>query len=145
MFPLQNTKTVNVLAQASVATDATATGVIDALGFDEVAVDVFLDSAGSTTSNPAVLALAECDTSNGTFTNITGLVGDATDGFTIPAVSGSLATMVRLNVDMRSRHRWLKLSITPGGASQVVGATAVLGKAEDSTEARSGMAAVADA
>lgn len=145
MFPLQNTKTVNVVAQTSTATNATTTGLVDTLGFDSVAVDSFLDSAAATSSNPATLKLQECDTSNGTFADITGLVGDATDGFTIPAADTANAQIVRMNVDMRGRKRYLKWLCTPGGATQIVGATAVLGKAEDSSVARAAMAAVADA
>jgi len=145
MFPLQNTKTVNIVAQAQFTTSQSATGLIDTLGFDEVAVDVFLDSAGATSSNPATLKLQECDTSNGSFANITGLVGDATDGFTIPLADTAAAQIVRMNCDTRHRKRYLKLIATPDGAAQIIGATAVLGKAGDSTVARAAQAAVADA
>jgi hypothetical protein len=145
MFPLQNTATKNVIAQASTATNATASGVVDTLGFDEVAIDAFLDSAAATSSNPSVLKVQHCDTSDGTFNDITGLVGDATDGFTVPAADTADPQIVRMNVDKRSRRRWLKVLITPAGAAQVVGATAVCGKAGDSTIARAAMAAVADA
>jgi hypothetical protein len=145
MFPLQNTATKNVIAQASTATNATASGVVDTLGFDEVAIDAFLDSAAATSSNPSVLKVQHCDTSDGTFNDITGLVGDATDGFAVPAADTANPQIVRLNVDKRSRRRWLKVLITPAGAAQVVGATAVCGKAGDSTIARAAMAAVADA
>lgn len=145
MFPLQDTVTKNVIAQTSTATNATATGLIDTLGYESVAVDAFLDSAAATSSNPSVLKLAECDTSNGTFADITGLEGDATDGFTIPVADTANAQIVRLNCDLRARKRYLKVYITPAGAAQIVGATAVLGKAKDSTVARAAQAAVASA
>jgi len=144
MFPLQNTKTVNVVAQAQIATNGSATGLVDTLGFDEVAVDVFLDSAASTSNNPVTLKLQECDTSNGTYADITGLVGDATDGFTVPAADTANAQIVRMNVDVRARKRYLKLIATPGTAAQIIGATAVLGKAEQSSTGRAAMAAVVD-
>ncbi len=144
MFPLQNTLSANIVAQASVATNASATGVLDTLGYDHASVDVFLDSAAAVSSNPVTLKLADCDTSNGTFVDITGLVGDATDGFTVPNADTANAQIVRLNCDMRHRNRWLQVTVTPETA-QVIGATAVLSKAGDSTVARAAQAAVADA
>ena len=40
-----------------------------------------------------------------------------------------------MNVDCRARKRYLKVTITPAGTTQIVAATAVLGKAKDSTAA----------
>lgn len=141
MFPLQNTLAKNIVAQTSTATNATASGLVDTLGFDSVSVQVFLDSQAATSSNPATLKLQECDTSNGTFADITGLVGDATDGFTIPVADAANPQVLQLHVDMRHRKRYLKLLVTPAGTAQVVGATAVLGKAEQ-TPASSTIGAV---
>jgi hypothetical protein len=136
MFPLQNSGSVAVIKPASVASSATSTGVIDRMGYDEVKVVVLLDSAASTASNPVVLKLSESDDAT-TYTDITAFVGDATDGFTIPAVSATLPTVVELNVDARSRGRYLKLSVTPStSGAMILGATAILGKAKDSTVAR---------
>lgn len=141
MFPLQNCGSVAVIKPASVASSATSTGVIDRLGYDEVKVQVLLDSAASTASNPAVLKLSESDDAT-TYTDITAFVGDATDGFTIPAVSATLPTVVEMNVDCRARKRYLKLSVTPStSGAMILGATAVLGKAKDSTTARAEAAA----
>lgn len=139
MIHLQNAATVNVLKQTSTATSATATGVIDALGFDHVAVDFWNDSAANATNNPSAMWVCECDTSNGTFVAITGAAGDATDGFTIGAVSTSVPTVHRVNVGMKGRRRWLQAGITPGGATTIVGITAVLSRAEDSTVAAAKM------
>ena len=131
MFPLQACEGVAVIKPQSVATTATVTGNIDTLGYDEVKVCVLLDSSASTSNNPATLKLSESDDTVVTnFADITGLEGDATDGFTIPAVSASLPTVVDLNVDCRARKRYLKLTLTTGGATMIVGATAALGKAE---------------
>lgn len=136
MFPLQNAKGVAVIKPQSVATTATATGTIDTLGYESVKVSVLLDSAASTTSNPVTLKLSESDDTEATnFSDITGFEGDATDGFTIPAVSATLPTVVTLDVDSRARKRYLKVTLTPGGAAQLVGATAVLGKAKESASA----------
>ena len=136
MFPLQNTGLVSVITPTSTATTATSTGNIDMLGYESVLVAVHLNSQAATSSNPATLKLSESDdTVVSNFADITGFVGDATDGFTIPAVSASLGTVVQMNVDCRARKRYLKVTITPAGTTQIVAATAVLGKAKDSTAA----------
>jgi hypothetical protein len=136
---MQNAATVNVAKQASTATNATLTGVIDTLGYDHVSVDFWNDSAAAATNNPSAMWVCECDTSDGTFAAITGAAGDATDGFTIGAISTSVPTMHRVNVSTRCRKRWLKAGITPGGAATIVGITAVLSKAESSTDAAADM------
>lgn len=137
MFPLQNTKSVNVLKQASFTTSQSATGVIDTLGFDEVAVDIWLDTAASTSNVLTVLKLSECDTSNGSYSDIDALTGGT--GFTIPtAANTSIAEIYRLNVDCRGKKRWLKPTVTAGNAALIMGVTATLGRAEVASEARSG-------
>lgn len=144
MMPLQNVKTVSVIKPQSVATNATATGVIDRLGYDEVAINVHLDTAAATSSNPAVLKVGEGDTSTA-FTDITALVGDGQGGFTIPAADTSAPQIIRLNLDARARKRYLQVSLTSAGAAQLAGVTADLNKADDTTVARAGMALVANA
>jgi hypothetical protein len=134
MFPLQVAAGAALIKPQSVASTATVTGVLDTLGYDEVKVCVLLDSAATTSDNPSTLKLSESDDLT-TYADITGLEGDATDGFTIPLVSGTLPTVVDLNVDCRARKRYLKLTLTPGEATMIVGATAVLGKAEQSPTA----------
>ena len=144
MMPLQNTATVVAIKPQSVTSGATASGIIDRLGFEEAAVDVILDSQGSTTSNPSVLKLQQSDITDATgFADITGFVGDATNGFTIPA-AGTAATIVRMNVDCRSRKRYLKVLVSPDGATQLLSAVATLGKAKTSSVARAAMSGVVD-
>lgn len=145
MMPLQNTATKVAIKPQSVTSGATATGIVDTLGYAEAAVDFILDSQASTTSNPSVLKLQEGATTDATaFADITGLVGDATNGFTIPA-AGASATIVRLNVDLRARKRYLRAVVSPDGATQLLAAVATLGKAKDSTVARAEMSGVKDA
>jgi hypothetical protein len=134
MFPLQNAGSVAVIKPASVATNATSTGVIDTLGYEEVKVCILLDSAASTSNNPVVLSLTESDDAT-TYAAIAAFTGDATDGFTIPNADTANPQVVELNVDCRARKRYLKVNVTPGTAAQLVGAVAVLGKAKDSTAA----------
>lgn len=134
MFPLQNAGSVAVIAPASTATNATASGVIDTMGYEEVKVCVLLDSAASTSNNPVTLSLTESDDAT-TYVAIAAFTGDATDGFTIPNADSVNPQVVELNVDSRARKRYLKVTVTPGTAAQIVGAVAVLGKAKDSTVA----------
>lgn len=145
MMPLQNTATKVAIKPQSVATNATAFGYVDTLGYDEAAVDVILDSAAATSSNPAVCKLSESDDTETTnFADITGFVGDATDGFTVPAADTANPQIVRLNVDLRARKRYLGVSLTSAGAAQQAAAVVTLGKAADSTTARAAMAEVVD-
>lgn len=139
MIPLQNAATVNIIKQTSTASTATTTGTVDTLGFDHVSVDFWADSAAAATSNPSAMWVCECDTSNGTFVAITGAAGDATDGFTIGAISTSVPTIHRVNVATKGRKRYLQAGITPGGATTIVGITAILSRAEDSTMAAAKM------
>jgi len=134
MFPLQNAGSVAVIAPASTATNATASGVIDTLGYEEVKVCVLLDSAASTSNNPVTLSLTESDDAT-TYSAIAAFTGDATNGFTIPNADTANPQVVEMNVDCRARKRYLKVLVTPGTAAQIVGATAVVGKAKDSTVA----------
>lgn len=140
MIPLQNAATVNVFKQTSIASNVTtASGVIDTLGFDEVGVDFWNDSVAAATNKPTAMWVCECDTSNGVFVAITGAIGDATDGFTIGACSASLPTIHRVNVGVKQRKRYLGAGITPGVATTIVGITAVLSRAIDSTVAAAKM------
>ncbi len=141
MLSLQASGSVNMLKQTSTATNATATANLDTLGYDEVKIQVFLDSAAAVSSNPAVLQLSESDDTVVTnFATFTGSVGD-TD-FTIPNADTASPQIAEFNVDTRARKRYLRLSVTPAGAAQIVGATAVVGRAESTTTAASNAALV---
>jgi hypothetical protein len=144
MMPLQNTATFVAIKPQSVTSGATATGYVDCLNAADVAIDVILDSQSSTTSNPSVLKISQSDITDATgFADITGLVGDATDGFVIPA-AGTAATIVRLNVNARSRKRYLKVTVSPDGAAQILAATMTLGRLKDSTAGRAGQSRTVD-
>lgn len=141
-----NDKGVVVLKPQSVATTATATGNIDTIGFKRVSIDVLLDSAADTTNNPAVLKLSESDdTVASNFADITGFVGDGAGGFTVPAADTQTPQIVRFNVDLNTnRKRYLKLSLKPAGAAQLVAASARLSRAAEvpDTDAEMGCAEV---
>ena len=119
----QNVKTVT-LAPASVATNATATLIVDTRGFAN-AQFVVLPQTASANTRMLTLAIAQGDTT-AAFTNVSGYVGgtNSDNGFTFPLETPTAATAVQplvLNVDLLGRQRYLRLSYTPG-ATQVVGA-----------------------
>ena len=130
MNSLELTKTVASIGTADTATDATFTHSIDTLGFDYASVDVVFEAGTAATQDLAlVLTVGESD-DNTTFTNITEFVGGGTGGFTIPTSSlTGAANIVRFNVDMRGKKRYLKVNATPAFATRVV-SVARLGKAE---------------
>lgn len=145
MMPLQNTATKIAIKPQSVTSGATASGYVDCLGFEEAAVDVMLDSQSAVSSNPSVLKLSHSEITDATgFANITGFVGDATDGFVVPNADTANPQVVRLNLDLRGRRRYLKVTVSPDGATQLLGAAVTLARAGDSTVARATMAKVVD-
>jgi len=121
----------------STTSGATATGVIDTLGFDEAMIVALLNTQAATSSNPSVLKLTESDDAT-TYVAIAGFTGDATDGFTVPAAGTALGAgcTMPFYVDLKKRKRYLKVTISPDGATQIVGAVAIMGRAEDSTVAK---------
>lgn len=143
MMPLQNTATKVVIAGVSVSAAATVTGVVDTLGFDECAIDVELDSQAATSNNPTTMKLSESDDLT-TYADIAAFTGDATDGFAISAISSTAVNVTRMNVDLRARKRYLKVTVAPLGTTGVISVRATLGKAGDSTIARAAMQQVVD-
>ena len=145
MMPLQNTATKVMIAAISKSSGATATGYVDTRGWDEVAVDIQMDSQASTTSNPSLLSLTESeDTVVSNASAISAFTGDATNGFTVGPADSVLPYITRLNVDLRGRKRYLHLTINPTGTTGIVSAHAVLGKAGDSTISRAAIKQVVD-
>ena len=100
-----------VLASVPTAVGSSAvTLTIDSLGYDYASVSV-LRASNASTVFASVLKVEESD-DNSTYSNVTGLVG-GTD-FTIPTVSDTAsAAIVKLDVDTKSRKRYLKVTATP--------------------------------
>lgn len=136
MMPLQRTATFVAIKPQSVATNATATGQVDCLGYSEAAVDFILDSQASTTSKPAVMKLQDSDTTDATnFADITAFVGGGVGGFTIPN-AGAAANNQRIHVDLKRRKRWLRAVFTSGDAAQIMAVAVTLGNPENSVVAK---------
>lgn len=146
MNHLESTKTVAKLGTADTTTAQTFTSSIDTLGYDYASIDVVFEANAATTDAVATaLKLGQSDTNAATaFTDITAFVGGGSGGFTIPTTSLTGASnVVRFNVDMRGKKRYLNVSATPVAAS-VVCAVARLGKAEvgPANASEAGVAAV---
>lgn len=109
-------KTDVFLQTTSLTNGATGTANLDTMGFDAVSIDLISTTSDNTTNNPSVLKFSESDDTVVTnFADITALVGDGTGGYVIPAWHTNTATAktVTYNIDLRTRKRYLKLTISP--------------------------------
>jgi len=131
MNALEGSKTAAKLSSGDIATNATHQHAIDTLGFDYASIDVCFEpvaAAGTNSSVAIALTLQQGDTTS-SYTDVTGFVGGTS--FTIPTPSDTESTsVVRFNVDMRGKKRYLNVYATPNAASPVV-SVARLGKPEE--------------
>lgn len=119
-------KQVIAINGASTTNAATASGNIDTLGFEYVSIDVTTTTSNAATNNPSVLKISESDDTVVTnFADITAFVGDGVGGFTVPNSVTSGVWGVKLNVDLRARKRYLKVTVSPL-TTQVISAVANL-------------------
>lgn len=130
MNHLESTKTAANIGTSDTATNATFTHSIDTLGYDYASIDVVFEATASATGAAATaIKLGQGDTSTA-YTDITAFVGGGSGGFTIPGTSLTNASnIVRFNVDMRGKKRYLQVSATPIAAS-VICSVARLGKGD---------------
>lgn len=122
MIQIEAMKTVPLFNPISVTTAASASGTIDTEGFNHATFLTILDTAAT---NPTALVLGEGDVTD-SFTDITAFVGDT--AYTIPAVDTDDPQIVRFEVDLTARKRYLELAVTTG-ITQVLAAVCVLSKA----------------
>lgn len=118
--------------QSAVTVAQTFTHEIDTLGYKYLSLDVmFSPYTASNVSIANVLRMGDTDTTGGTPTNISGLVG-GTD-FTIAATGAStganIGALARFNVDLRGKRRYLTVTVTPSTTVNVI-TNARLSKAE---------------
>lgn len=149
MLHLASTKTVAKIGTADTTTSQTATHTIDTLGFAHASIDVVFEPAAATTDAICVACkVEESDASGSGFANVAALVGNGAGGFVIPTSGSKTAdsNVVRLNLDMRGRKRYLRVSATPVAAS-VVATVARLGRGEagPATASESGVQIEVDA
>lgn len=124
---------------SDLASNATHAHTIDTRGFSYAAVDVAFEPVAAAGTNSAVanvLTLQHGDTT-GSFSAITGFVA-GTD-YTLPTPGNTNdTTVVRLNIDLEGKKRYLKVNVTPK-ADSAVATVARLSVAEKTpTDATSG-------
>lgn len=142
MMPLQNCRVVHMLEPTAVATNSDSTGAVDTLGFESAAIAVMLSG---TTNLPTTMKLQESDITDATgYADITGAVGGTNDSFVFTAVTSNAPNVAVVNLDLRKRKRYIRAVLRAATATQTSTVVAVLGKAADSTVARSGMKVVVD-
>ena len=145
MIHMQNSASKVMIAGVSKSAGSTATGYVDTRGFGSVAIDVELDSQAATSNNPTLFNITESeDTVVSNATAITGLTGDATDGFVVGPADSVTPYITRFNINLPGRKRYLHLTINPLGTAGIVDAKAVLSRASDSTAARALIKQVVD-
>lgn len=137
---LPQPKIVFALDETSKTAAATATALIDTLGFHHLALALKLGTADVVSNKPTVLKLQEADTTDASnLADIVGFRGGAalstSVDFVIPAAN-TAATAVLQNtyqfgVDLRARKRYIGVSVSPA-TTQLVKAVAVLSRAENS-------------
>lgn len=116
-----NSKSVASLLGTGVTNGATVTANIDTKGFNYATLDVILGTSNTASNNPSVLKLSESDDTVVTnFADVAHLTGDGASGFTIPTMSTSVANIVRFNVDLRARKRYLRLTCSPVTTQEIV-------------------------
>lgn len=142
-------KAVLVIAPVSKTNGATASASFDTLGFDHLTLDVYIPTADTTTDGVSVLKLSESDDTTTTVTDIAAFVGgtatSATVGFVLPIGKTTGNTLVKLNVDLKKRKRYLTLAVSPR-TTQILAAIGNLQIAEQepTNAADSGVDAIAN-
>ena len=136
MNRIENTKTVASLSD-DIATSATHSMEIDTLGFRVASIDVAFEKVAAAGTNSAVALVCKLQHGDTTssYSDLTGFVGGTS--FTIPTPANTSAdTVVRFDVDLRGKKRYLRVQAT-GNATGSVYSVARLGKPEDGPDTAS--------
>ena len=130
MNRLENTKTVASLSD-DITTSATHSMEIDTLGFRVASIDVAFEKVAAAGTNSAVALVLKLQHGDSTssYADLSGYVGGTS--FTIPTPANTTGdVVVRFDVDLRGKRRYLKVVAT-GNATGSVYSVARLGKPED--------------
>ncbi len=123
MIEAQDTKLEVMLpaGAATVATNSSNYGYLDTLGWDYAQINTLFPKLATTSACALVLSLTEGTNSTAAtaieaFTGGTAVVSGSV-GFVIPTFEGTAdGTIVRMNVDLRKRERYLRIQVNPGKA-----------------------------
>jgi hypothetical protein len=130
MNRLENTKTIASLSD-DITSSATHSMEIDTLGFKVASIDVAFEKVAAAGTNSAVALVLKLQHGDSTssYADLSGYVGGTS--FTIPTPANTTAdTVVRFDVDLRGKRRYLRVLAT-GNATGSVYSVARLGKPED--------------
>ncbi len=123
-----NTRKIIMISNTSVTAAATASGVVDTIGFDFVTIDVLVPTADDTAGE-----FSTCELLEGTVTNLSSgtTISGAVDGvdWTIPASVASGSQIFTFNVDTRYTERYISININPQ-TTMIVNVLATLFRAE---------------
>lgn len=118
----QDQKHVAINSDMTVDNAAFTTAAIDTLGYDYAQIAVHF---GNVPANVAALKVQECDTSGGTYADISGtVVGTDTDiddaATTLPTAAAGDGALIVFELDLRNRKRFLDVVCTAGNGSGTV-------------------------
>lgn len=127
---LPQLKTIVAVNAVSKTNGATASGIIDTLGYDWATIDIIATTADVISNAPTVCKLQEADVTNSSsFADITAFATP-----TIPnantAATAVLQNNYKFNVDCRARKRYLQPVYSPQ-TTQTVTIVANLGRGEN--------------
>jgi hypothetical protein len=129
---LPQLKTIVAVNAVSKTNGATASGIIDTLGYDFATIDIIATTADVVSNKPTVLKLQEADDTNATsFADITAFATPATIPNANTAATAVLQNNYKFNVDCRTRKRYLQPVYSPQ-TTQTVTIVANLGRGEQS-------------
>ena len=137
MINILTNKFANAVIPVAIVNNTTiAATAVDTLGFDYATIVVQL---GATDIALSAFKLTECDTSGGSYTDVTGAifgtsVNDTGSTSTLPSATDDNKLFV-FSVDCRARKRYLKLAATVGNGSTgaYMSAIAILSRGEQGT------------
>lgn len=134
MVNAQRCQAVQLVASAAITDGATSSGYMDTLGFRYATVIVNLSAREGTDASASSISIQQGDTTSAYVT--TGLQANQAD-------LNVAAKNHIIHIDLKGKKRYIKCSLTAGtstGSNLVVGAVAILSRAE---QAPSGTAAMA--
>lgn len=109
MINAQKTKKDVLIAAQAMTSAATVTANLDTLGAGYASIDINFGAELNTNGVGPTLSLLECDTT--VATNFATITAD------LSAVTVTAEKLVRYDVDLRGRKRYLRLSVTTAGAT----------------------------
>ena len=115
-------KAVLAILPVSKTAGATASGTIDTKGFSFCSVDLVGSATGDTTA-PTVLKIEQSHD----LTTYAAMGVTQTTDFTLPVGNTAGGVILKANIDLRGKRRYLKVTISPG-TTTIVAAVANLFK-----------------